>query len=653
MRARLFTLLFVISSSLTSALAEKPPLEEFAKQLTFRAATLSPDGSKIAMLVRTDEQLRMIVYKTSGEPILQAPIEDIKANSLQFYSNNHIILRASETTRVRGFRGEFENSGSISINLETKESSLLLDRTDDIFPAQSGLGTILGRGPNENTVLMRAYMGKAYTDNPPNNLLRVNLDTGKGVTILRGRNRTYQWIADGNGGALARIDYSNQSNKFEVLKRDGSKWETIFETVADIPPFGISGILPDKSGLVFVDSRDDKDGFDEIRALKLDGTFTGPIFEPRDREIRTIYYDTDRALLGVRYETEQNEEYEFLDADLQASFDGMNEKYAGAIISLIDWSDDRSQVLYRLYADGIGNYYVIHKPATDEVQFMANLLPNIPKTELGNSYGISYEARDGLRIPAILRVPRGTDIRSNPKLPAIMMPHGGPASHDTMDYDWMAEYFSNRGYVVIQPNFRGSTGFGRAFQDEGRGEWGGKMQRDLDDAVAQLDLMGLIDKSQVCIVGSSYGGYAALVGASMTPDMYQCAVSVGGVSDLNRMLTTERRDMGRNHWVVSYWEDIMAEGDARRAKLKSISPITYAADVQVPVLLIHGDDDTVVPIRQSSEMEKALKRTKKDVTFIKLKDGDHWLSFDRHRIETLRAIDSFIAEHLPIAEDAQ
>ena len=233
------------------------------------------------------------------------------------------------------------------------------------------------------------------------------------------------------------------------------------------------------------------------------------------------------------------------------------------------------------------------------------------------------------------------------------MPHGGPASHDTMDYDWMAEYFSNRGYVVIQPNFRGSTGFGRAFQDEGRGEWGGKMQRDLDDAVAQLDLMGLIDKGQVCIVGASYGGYAALVGASMTPDMYQCAVSVGGVSDLNRMLTTEKRDMGRNHWVVSYWEDIMAEGEARREKLKSISPITYAADVEIPVLLIHGDDDTVVPIRQSREMEKALKRAKKDVTFIKLKDGDHWLSFDRHRIETLRAIDSFVAEHLPIAEDAQ
>ena len=148
MRAALFTLLFVISSSLVSVSAEKPPLEEYAKKLTFRAATLSPDGSKIAMLVRTDEQLRMIVYKTSGEPILQAPIEDIKANSLQFYSNNHVILRASETTRVRGFRGEFENSGSISVNLETKQASLLLDRTDDIFPAQSGLGRILCRGHN-------------------------------------------------------------------------------------------------------------------------------------------------------------------------------------------------------------------------------------------------------------------------------------------------------------------------------------------------------------------------------------------------------------------------------------------------------------------------------------------------------------------------
>lgn len=648
MRVFFASLLLILISTLAPAVAQKPPLEEYAKQLTFRAATLSPDGTKLAMLMNTQEQARLVVFTIEGQPIFQAPIENIKANTLQFHGNDHIILRASETTRVRGFRGEIEKSGAISINLKTRQSALLLSRTENIFPAQAGLGQILGRGESENTVLMRALMGTRYTERPPNNLLSVNLDTGLGSRVLSGFHYTRQWIADGKGGVLARVDYSNKSNTFSVHVRDQEKWNTIFQMKSEIPPFYISGILPDRSGLVFIDSREDEDGFGQVMALGIDGSIKGPIFEPRNREIKSIYYDKDKVLIGVRYITEQIEEYDFLDEDLEDSFEAMNEKFKGLVVSLIDWSDDRSRVLYRVYGTHVGHYYVVHSPDSSEIKFIADLMPNISKQELADVYSIQYRARDGLQIPAILRVPRGVDINDNPKLPAIMMPHGGPASYNSMDYDWMAQYFANRGYIVIQPNFRGSSGFGRAFQDAGRGEWGGKMQTDLDDAVAELGTMGLIDTDRVCIVGASYGGYAALVGASMTPDMYQCAISVAGVFDLNRILKSEKRKMGRNHWVVSYWEDIMAEGEARRKRLKSISPITYAKDVQIPVLLIHGDDDTVVPIRQSRNMERALKRANKDVSFVRLKGGDHWLSFDRHRIETLRAMDAFIAEHLPV-----
>ncbi|MEL7231098.1 MAG: S9 family peptidase [Pseudomonadota bacterium] len=651
MRVLLASLIFILTTAFSPALAEKPPLEEFAKQLTFRAATLSPDGTRLAMLMNNDDDVSLVVFTVDGKPLLRAPIEDIKPNTLQFFGNDTIVLRASETTRVRGFRGEFENSGAIAVNLSTKTSTLLLSEAENIFPAQSGLGSILGWGPEEGTVLMRAYMGLITDRKPTNDLLKVDLETGKGRRLLRGRNDTIQWISNADGDALARIDYNNKSNKFSVLKREEGSWTSIYEVESDIPPFYISGILPKGAGLVIVDSREDEDGFGQIMVLGLDGKFRGPLFKPRDREISSIYYDENKVLIGIRYVTEQFEEYDFLDKKLEASFEAMEEKFNGVVISLIDWSDDRSRVLYRIYGSYIGHYYVIHEPNTDKVQFVADLLPNIPKEELADVYSIKYQARDGLTIPAVLRVPRGIDINAKPKLPAILMPHGGPASYDNMDYDWMAQYFANRGYVVIQPNFRGSAGFGRAFQDAGRGEWGGKMQTDLDDAVSELGLMGLIDTDRVCIVGASYGGYAALVGASMTPDMYQCAISVAGVSDLNRMLQTEKREMGRNHWVVSYWEDIMAEGEARRAKLKSISPITYAKDVQIPVLLIHGDDDTVVPIRQSRDMEKALKRAKKDVSFVRLKKGDHWLSFDRHRIETLRAMDAFIAEHLPVTAE--
>ncbi|MEO1305600.1 MAG: prolyl oligopeptidase family serine peptidase, partial [Pseudomonadota bacterium] len=152
----------------------------------------------------------------------------------------------------------------------------------------------------------------------------------------------------------------------------------------------------------------------------------------------------------------------------------------------------------------------------------------------------------------------------------------------------------------------------------------------------------------VCIAGASYGGYAALAGAVFTPDLYKCVIAIAPVSDLNRMLADEKRDAGRDHWVVSYWEDVMAEGDARRAKLREISPVNYADQVQAPILLMHGDDDTVVPYVQSTRMRDALRRENKSVELVRLKGEDHWLSVAETRLQTLREMDRFLAEHLPI-----
>ncbi len=174
------------------------------------------------------------------------------------------------------------------------------------------------------------------------------------------------------------------------------------------------------------------------------------------------------------------------------------------------------------------------------------------------------------------------------------------------------------------------------------------MQDDITDGVEALAQSGLADKSRVCIVGASYGGYAALAGATFTPDLYKCVIAIAPVSDLNKMLRTEKRESGRHHWVVSYWEGLMADGDARRDKLDAISPVNFAEHVTAPVLLLHGDDDTVVPYDQSRIMERALRRADKQVELIKLKGEDHWLSVADTRMQTLREMDRFISEHLPI-----
>ncbi|MEO1407882.1 MAG: alpha/beta fold hydrolase, partial [Pseudomonadota bacterium] len=243
-------------------------------------------------------------------------------------------------------------------------------------------------------------------------------------------------------------------------------------------------------------------------------------------------------------------------------------------------------------------------------------------------------------------LPPGTDISNASNLKTIVMPHGGPETYDAIGFDWMAQYFANRGYLVFQPNFRGSAGYGTAFVLAGNGEWGGKMQDDITDGLKALVNEGLADPDNVCIVGASYGGYAALAGGAFTPDLYRCVVAIAPVTDLHRMLKDEKRDYGRNHWVVDYWQERMADGEARKIKLRSVSPSEYADSFQSPVLLIHGDKDRIVPLKQSEIMHQALLDAGKLVTFITLERGDHALSTNEARLTTLQAASDFVEQHI-------
>ena len=172
------------------------------------------------------------------------------------------------------------------------------------------------------------------------------------------------------------------------------------------------------------------------------------------------------------------------------------------------------------------------------------------------------------------------------------------------------------------------------------------MQHDLDDGVAHLVETGLADAERVCIVGASYGGYAAMAAAAFSDDIYKCAVSINGVFDLVEMIEDERRTFGRNHWVISYWERLHGADGYDRAALDAISPAKHADDIDIPVLLVHGRDDTVVPVDQSRLMRKALKAAKANVEYLELKGEDHWMSYAGSRLETLKAIDKFIQANL-------
>jgi dipeptidyl aminopeptidase/acylaminoacyl peptidase len=212
----------------------------------------------------------------------------------------------------------------------------------------------------------------------------------------------------------------------------------------------------------------------------------------------------------------------------------------------------------------------------------------------------------------------------------------------------LAQALASRGYAVLQPQYRGSAGITPALTAAGYGQWGRKMQTDLSDGVRALVAKGTVDAKRVCIMGASYGGYAALAGAVFDPAAYRCAVDLAGLSDLRRFLEYERDETNdRDGQLMRYWDRFMGAQSPGDRTLDAISPALHADKAAMPILLIHGKDDTVVPFDQSREMEGALKRAGKPVELVTLKSEDHWLSRGETRLQMLTAAVDFLEKNNP------
>ncbi|QQN75105.1 S9 family peptidase [Croceicoccus sp. YJ47] len=237
---------------------------------------------------------------------------------------------------------------------------------------------------------------------------------------------------------------------------------------------------------------------------------------------------------------------------------------------------------------------------------------------------------------AIVTVPQDREAKN---LPVIVMPHGGPRARDYEGWDSWAQFFADRGYAVIQPNFRGSTGYGVAFERAGLGQWGLRMQDDVDDALAWAAGKGMVDPARACIVGGSYGGYVAMRAAERNPELYRCAISFAGVADLSKMMSHDSASyVGRG--LRAYWKGQVSD-------LAGVSPINNAQGFGIPVLLVHGKDDLRVPVDQSRDMAKKLRAAGKDVTYIEQAEGDHHFSRDEDLVEFLKAAELFLDTHNP------
>lgn len=617
---------------------------------------ISPNGELIAFRKVQEGQDLIVVYSLVKRKVITgANVNDINPHDLYFINDDYLVLVASERRRMFGYRGELDISTAFALNVNSGELEQLLRPGDNIYRGQGGLGAISGISADHRYVYMPAFVGSSEHDqSPERSLMKVDLHSPRRPKVVeKGDRDTLNYFLDDDGNVLAQEIYDNRYDKYVIKVPEGNGWRDIYEESTDIITRTGVGLTPDRQSLILLATNEHTGRVVYYKMSLADGTIADEPYGRDDADIESVIRDINGVVYGLQY-SGFTPSYELFEPHKDAIVKEAMASFEGHSVSLSSWSDDWQELV--VYVEGpttAGSYYLVKsgKPA----QFLSDARSNIKSDTLAPRVVYNAKARDGMKIPTILTLPMAYagDAKN---MPTIMLPHGGPESYDRLGFDWLAQAFAASGYLVLQPQFRGSSGFGLDHIVAGRGEWGRKMQDDLTDSLAYFAKAGLVDTSRVCIVGASYGGYAALVGASMTPDLYRCAVSINGVSDLNEMLEEDRNKAGDDHWVISYFEQSIANGEYTKDDLAAISPVNHAKAVKAPVLLIHGEDDEVVSVDQSDDMHDALEDEGKQVTFVQLKNENHYLMQGETRTKALAHVLKFLQQNLSdatLASNAQ
>ena len=280
--------------------------------------------------------------------------------------------------------------------------------------------------------------------------------------------------------------------------------------------------------------------------------------------------------------------------------------------------------------------------ARKNLSFLMSARPWLEPERLAEVEAQRMVMRDGQTITSYLTWPAGP----RTKLPLVVLPHGGPRDRDSLQFDAMAQAMASQGWLVVQPNFRGSSGYGRAFAEAGYRQWAGAMQDDVTDTVTHLIGQGVVDPQRVVILGGSYGGYSALAGAVVTPTLYRAAASIAGVTDLPELMKWHAKEDGRDSPVYETLVERIGDPSKDKAALEAASPRRRAAEIQIPVLLIHGKLDGIVPIRQSQLMAKALKKARKQVSTMEVIGEGHSGWSSENEIKAINAVIGFFEPHM-------
>ncbi len=607
---------------------------------------ISPNGELLAFRTRDgDKDLILVHSLAKGKNITGAHVGEMDPNRLHFVSNEYLILVASKETRLVGFRGRNEISTAYALNIETGDIEQLLHPGNVIYTGQSGLGRILGISDDGKKLYMPAYVPRSKIDHHPDYaLLEVDIKKPRNPRVIEdGHAYTVDWFVGRNGKVLAQERYNEDTYEHEILVPDDRRWRVVYSDSTPRRVASFFGETPDHQSLVML-KRDPQTGRTEYYRLNLDSGKQERLELTRnDADISSVWLDAERVAIGIIY-AGFNPKYHFFDPSFNQRMTELQDQFIGHSLSLVNADSELNNLV--LYLDGpstAGDFYLSQKGKP--LRFLMSAYPDISDEQVQPSVALELKARDGLVLPTLLTIPRA--VAANPKnLPAVVLPHGGPEAYDHQGFEPLVQAMAARGYAVIQPQFRGSYGFGYEHWLAGLGEWGRAMQDDVTDSVQALAAVGFIDPERVCIAGTSYGGYSALAGAAFTPDLYQCAISIHGISDLNAMHKFEEGKRGEDHWVLDYFSRSVAKNYFTPERLAAHSPANFASGISAPVLLVHGEEDNTVPIDQSKLMLQKLQEANKPVNYLPLEDTGHSYGEEPVRQMLIEEVLAFLDEHL-------
>lgn len=617
------------------------PLEVYGRLPSIEDVALSPGGSRLAF-VRTEGDSRLIVVASVADHKMIAGLRvgSAKLRSIRWADEDNLMITTSVTTLPIGFmgmRGEWYmlQVYGVSRKRSVELPGAIFDRETRIMNAISG--DVMVRRIDGHTVLFVPGIYVEQTTLPA--LFRCDLTSGITRLVRQGTLATEGWLVDDAGEVVAEEDYDEYGQRWRVsIRGDRGLLREVASGHAAIEAPELLGFGP-TSDTLLMQSLENGETVWRLMSMK-DGSLGAPLAERKVLEAPITDPLTHRLIGGMH--VEDVPEFVFFDSKSEDRWESVIGTFPGERVQYVSSSADFSKVVVLLEGAAHGFRYVLIDFDAHNVTGIGDVYRGI--TAPFEVQRITYEAADGLKIPAYLTLPAGKPPKM---LPLIVMPHGGPADRDTADFDWWSQALADQGYAVLRPNYRGST-VSREFLEAGFGQWGRKMQTDLSDGVRYLVRDGIADPARVCIVGASYGGYAALAGVTLDPAVYRCAVSVAGISDLARMLDWEREKRGAaDRRALRYWDRFWGVSGPNDPALASISPIRHIDAVHAPVLLIHGRDDTVVPFEQSEIMFDALRHAGKDVQLVRLKHEDHWLSHGDTRLQMLEATVAFLRAHDP------